>query len=150
MSTDGTPQFPPRNASSSSFHREEGFSGASPEVGTKPFFGINIIKGGPNHLLCATHVIKPGQHGVTTFHSEGEGTLRESPRGQEQASPMKPYFLHREPSPGCLPFPQIDLRVKTCFKPPRTAYCGSGMQGGEESERQSLIKTHQGEIKSPL
>ena len=59
-------------------------------------------------------------------------------------------FLHREPSPGCLQFPQIHLRAKSCIEPPKTAYCGSGMQGGEESERQSLIKTHQGEIKSPL
>ena len=29
----------------------------------------------------------------------------------------------------CLPFPQINLRVKTRVKPRKTAYCGSGMRG---------------------
>ena len=48
------------------------FSEALPEVGPKPFFGISVIKGGTDHLLpCVMHVIKPGQHGVTTSQSEG-------------------------------------------------------------------------------
>ena len=148
---DGTPQFPPGNAPSSSFHREEGFSEASPEVGTKPFFRINIIKGGTNQLcLCVCMLSSQGSMGSALPLRRQGDPQRVPQRSRAGFSYEALCFLHREPSLGCLQFPQIDLRVKSCIEPPETAYCGSGMQGGEESERQSLIKTHQGEIKSPL
>ena len=87
---EGTPQFPPGNAPSSSFHREEGFSEASPEVGTKPFFEINIIKGGTNHLrLCVCTLSSQGSMG-SALSLRRQGDPQRVLRGQEQASPMKP------------------------------------------------------------